>query len=113
MQGKSDAEKQKILRKRKKAAAKAAEEAGRDDGGDAKNKKGDGKKKAGHKEDEDPDGEMLAKVCVCARARECVVLPGWRPCGLWRGVVVGALGASGAGAGVLHARCVCWGACGG
>lgn len=62
LEGKSDAEKQKILRKRKKAAAKAAEEGGKDEGGDAKNKKGDGKKKGGHKEDEDPDGELLAKV---------------------------------------------------
>ena len=98
LEGKSDLEKQKILNKRKKAAAKAAAAAGAEGGGggkgahkaaedkdDAKGgKKGDGKKRGGGKEDEDPDGEALAKVdapldeatkymvllqvCACARA---------------------------------------------
>jgi tetratricopeptide (TPR) repeat protein len=67
LEGKSDLEIQKILRKRKKAAAKAADDkdAARegDKEGEGKGKKGgDAKKRGGHKEDEDPDGELLAKV---------------------------------------------------
>ena len=46
---------------------------GEDKDGDGKGKKADSKKKGGHKEDEDPDGEQLAKVFVAVlRTRSCL-----------------------------------------
>mmetsp|Transcript_21228 Transcript_21228/g.50279 ORF Transcript_21228/g.50279 Transcript_21228/m.50279 type:complete len:845 (-) Transcript_21228:22-2556(-) len=61
LKGLSEVEKKKVLKKRKKAAAKLEEERKAEEASKGKKEGPKGKAKA-HKEDADPDGELLAKT---------------------------------------------------